>query len=154
MKHIKQIILYITLLFVSAACTTNNGDIGLYYGSWALDEVLIDGVADAAWNDDGRWTTWSFQNNVIGVTRVNEHQEFEICWGTWSEENGKLLLDYRHHDDNYAAGTGQYRAPYWIYMTTNQVTELDITSQTSKAMTLNTVDSSGRKITYILRKTH
>jgi hypothetical protein len=154
MKQIKQILLYVALIFVAVGCKTNNGDIGVYYGSWALDAVSIDGTADTEWCADGRWTTWSFQNDVICISRMNEYADLESCWGTWSEDGNRLLLDYRHHDDKYADGTVQYAAPTWIYFVRNQVTELSIDSQTSKAMTLSTVDSQGRKITYTLRKTY
>jgi hypothetical protein len=154
MKQIKIIMLYFALAIFLTGCVTNNGDIGLYYGSWALDAITIDGSADASWNSNGEWTTWSFQNNIVCISRNNELGEQDERWGTWTETDGKLLLDYRHSDDNAAAGTSQYAAPSWIYIAKNVVTALNIESQTSKVMTLSQTDGQGRKIVYTLRKTH
>ena len=147
-------ILLATLLFVIAGCRTNNGDIGIYYGTWALDKITINGVEATSWCDDGTWTTWSFQNNIVSIERLNDLQDNYTTWGTWTDSNGTLALDFRHYDDSTPAGTGAYAAPTWIYFDTNTVTSLTIDSQSSKAMTLSTTDSSGRKLTYYLRKTY
>jgi hypothetical protein len=145
--------LIFALVIALTGCRTNNGDIGVYYGSWALKSVTIDGVEDTAWSSDNMWTTWSFQNNVICISRTNDLQDMDTRWGTWSEDNGKLLLDFRHSDDNAAAGSGQYAAPSWLYFERNTVTTLGIDAQTSKSMTLSIVDANGRKIVYTLKKT-
>lgn len=153
MKHTIQLILTLIMLSLSA-CTTNNGDIGVYYGTWALDSVTIDGTTDTAWCANGQWTTWSFQNNIVCIMQSFGYQEIGNHWGTWSEESGKLLLDYRHHDDTNDDSSSIYEAPTWIYMEPHTVTTLNIEKQTSKAMTLSFVDSQGRTIRYELRKTH
>jgi hypothetical protein len=145
--------LFFALALVLAACRTNNGDIGVYYGSWALDSITIDGTADTAWCSDGMWTTWSFQNNVICISRTDDYLSQDARWGTWSDNGSELALDFRHSDDKTEAGKGQYTAPTWIYFERNAVTTLAIDAQTSKAMTLSLVDANGRKIVYKLRKT-
>jgi hypothetical protein len=154
MKQTKYIFIFVALILTMMGCTTNNGDIGVYYGEWALKSITIDGVEDTSWCNDGTWTTWSFQNNVICITRTNDLLDCDICWGTWSDNNGTLSIDYRHYDDTYTIGTGEYNAPTWIYFEKKSITVFNIDSQSSKAMTLSTTDNLGRKLTYTLRKTY
>lgn len=148
MKKTIQLIAMMALMLLSA-CTTNNGDIGVYYGTWALNTVYVNDTLDTNWCDDAHWTTWSFQNNIVNIARSDEYQDLDSRWGTWSEEGNKLSLDYRHHSDEY-----DYDAPTWIYMERQTVTVLTIEKQTSKTMTLSFEDSQGRSIRYELRKIH
>ncbi len=145
--------LYVVLfvvLFLSS-CVTNNGDIGNLYGSWVLDAVDIDGVEQTSWKDDGSFTTWNFQNNIILVRRATAIHDANYVVGTWVRDDNTLTVDFNHKDDETPAGTGLYEAPIWIYFE-HGVTTLTYLKDESKKMVLATTLSDGRRITYTLHK--
>ena len=59
----------IAVLTLLTACTTNNGDIGIWYGTWSLERMTVDGT-DVPVNDGNGWTNFAFQNNVVLITRT------------------------------------------------------------------------------------
>lgn len=139
------IIAVVTLL---TGCKTNNGDIGIWYGSWALDRMTVDGTDVPVVDEDG-WTNFAFQNNVVLITRTTEPGEVTECFGTWAEEDGEMVFDYNHTDDY---DPSVYTAPAWLYFTNHAVTRCKILSSNKKNVTLQQVTADGRTITYYLRK--
>lgn len=133
-----------------AACRMNNGDIGDYFGSWLLYDMTVDGVTPESFNNEE--TFWEFQNNIIQISRVDEFYDKEGRWGTWSEEDGKLLLNFTHFDYGTNPGTGQYAAPEWIGFPKKGIITLTFVSRSSKHMTLSWHDSTGAIYIYSLRK--
>lgn len=145
-------LLLAVLLIFAAGCTTNNGDIGPYYGSWNIEKITIDGVEQTSWKSDGTWTVWSFQNDIIEVMRGDALQDTEKRYGTWEQKGDMLELNFTHHDDKFSDENYMYGAPTWIYMTTGIINSLHIDNISSKNMSLTLTDPEGRKIVYTLRK--
>lgn len=139
---------------VAPSCTTNNGDIGRYYGTWAVESVTLNGHELEGWNADGTWTNFSFQNNIVCIARYDKLQDKTECWGTWEERDGILYLDFTHKDDRFTPGTGIYSAPEWLHFVPNGVTELHIDQATGRTMTLSNISVVGGSIVYKLRKTY
>ena len=150
----KHVILCLSLLFL-VACKTNNGDIGRYYGTWALDAIEIDGQTDTSWQEPGTWTNWSFQNNIIEIARVDDLQDATKRYGTWKElsDPDVLVLDFTHGDDETQSGTDVYAAPEWVFIDAG-ITQLSILHASDRNMTLRYTNSEGKTITYYLRKTY
>lgn len=132
------------------ACQMNDGGIGDYFGSWLLHSMTVDGTEDPEF--DPETTFWEFQNNIIEISQVSRLYEKTGRWGTWSEEDGKLLLDFTHHENGIEPGSAHYQAPEWLHFTPNEILSLDFVSRSSKNMTLSWSDPEGRKIVYSLRK--
>ncbi len=145
MRLITRIAIILTLLISAGSCTQNDGMIGSWFGTWALDEILIDGVADADYTEGS--TFFSFQSSVVRVCRMDSEVTLEDRYGTWESKDGYLTLDFSYHDDFEAPGTSRYASPEWIYLT-EPVTRLQMEVKTSRRMTLR-----NGNYTYILRKT-
>ena len=47
MKHLTQLFGMVLLVTLAAGCTHNNGDIGSWFGTWNVERIEIDGVAQA-----------------------------------------------------------------------------------------------------------
>lgn len=154
MKTIKILIITVLLTLTESGCVTNNGDIGDYYGTWALDEITVDGTRNDSWNADGTWTNWSFQNNIICIARFNDLGDKTEAWGTWSEQDGKLLLDYTHRENGTEYQPYPYVAPRWIFFRPDAVNVMKIDSRNGRKMVLSATGEDGATITYSLRKTY
>ena len=154
----KYILPALTLLVLTllTGCVTNNGDIGRYYGVWALDRMTVDGADDTSFSHgpgtrEDSWTCFSFQNSVVCIARYNALQDRDERWGTWSEDGKELTLDFTHRDDS--GNPDYYTAPAWILMEPG-TTVCRIEAATDRAMTLSFTDTRGRRIVYYLRKTY
>lgn len=143
-------LLLIILIATLSSCTQNNGNIGPYFGSWLQYDMTIDGEKAPDFKTDE--TFWEFQNNIIEISRVDGMYEKNGRWGTWEERDGQLLLNFMHHDDQNQVGTSGYRAPEWLYFTSDAIIDLTIVSNKSGQMTLQWHDGDGRLICYYLRK--
>lgn len=143
----------IAVLTLLTACTTNNGDIGIWYGTWSLERMTVDGT-DVPVNDGNGWTNFAFQNNVVLITRTTPLHDVTECFGTWAEDGSEMIFDYSHHDDmgDYAQVT--YAAPAWLYFTPAGTTRCRILTSGSKEVTLRQITADGRTVTYYLRKQH
>ena len=156
MKLIRNIHIFLTAVVLAAvlgSCTDNNGDIGPYYGVWALDRVTIDGTEATSWHDDENWTVWEFQNNIIFIERDWPDGNYDRRVGTWSATDTELVLDFNHTNPEYDPGTGPFAAPEWIYMEPGTNT-LQIIRLTNRQMELSNTLADGRKVVYYLRHTY
>lgn len=156
--HSKILSLLLALLAVTGVLTScqNNGHIGNLFGTWALREMSVDNVPDAAF--DPETTAWSFQNDIINISLLGEHHSKTTRMGTWTrvEDEGSewLLLDYTHKADGIEAGTMIYRAPEWLGWPENSVIRLRYLEDSSRKMILEWQNpDNGKTYTYTLRKT-
>lgn len=149
----RRTLLYTVLavLTLMTACTTNNGDIGIWYGTWSLERMTVDGT-DVPVEDENGWTNFAFQNNVVLITRTTPLHDVTECFGTWMEEDGEMLFDYSHRDD--MDDQSNYAAPTWLFFTPGGMTRCRILASDSKAVTLQQITADGRTVTYYLRKQH
>lgn len=127
-------ILYTFLaVMLLAGCTRNDGDIGPYFGQWALEELDADGKPDAEYAPGTVF--FAFQTDIVQVTTLGDNHTSSINTGTWSATDKVLTLYFNHHDNDTEAGTDVYAPPSWIHIT-EKVTEMQILELTSKRMTL------------------
>lgn len=141
-----------TLMLLLSACAQNDGYIGFWFGTWAIDSITIDGKEMTSWNDDGTWTNVSFQNNIANFCRNWESTETESHWCTWTtnDDDSKITFNFTHSDNANAPGEGTYSAPAWIYFEPG-ITTMDV-QHSGKRMVWTTTHSSGQKVVYTLRK--
>lgn len=147
----KRIALYICLLLVMTSCKTNNGDIGRWYGLWTLERMAVDGTDVPAVTDEG-WTNFAFQNDVVLITRTDRLGDVDERFGTWTETDGFMDLDYGHRDDLGEGNQYIYKAPEWLYFIPDGVTRCRILSARDCCVILQQTDAQGRVITYCLKK--
>lgn len=141
-------ILTFSILFIS--CRVNNGDIGNLFGSWSMYSMTVDGMTPEGFDPDT--TFWEFQNNIVCISYVGFMYDKESRWGTWSDENDELLLNFTHSSHGMPAGTGQYRSPEWLGFPPNSVIRLNYISCSSKNMELSWRNEAGETLIYSLRK--
>ena len=80
----------VTFAVTLLSCDRNGGDIGPYFGIWALDGIDADGNPDPAFVPDH--TFFSFHSNVIEVTLTDEYHQYISRFGTCSEPAPATLL--------------------------------------------------------------
>lgn len=147
----------LVLLLCLSACRVNNGDIGLLYGTWAVESVEIDGDAYTGWRE-GQYdeSFFQFQNNICFVTRTNERYDYQNVASTWRwvEEDVRIELDFRHTDNFYPEPGGySYEAPAWLLLTEPTVYAFNVEWFGEKRMKWSTVNTEGQHIEYTLKKT-
>lgn len=136
---------------VLTGCRTNNGEIGLFYGQWVLEDMSCDGEKVSL--DEADYF-WSFQNNIIFIDKVSEYQQFFNTMGTWDEEDNVLYLNFSHKYGGIE-GSENWRdfvPPPELMIPGNAITPMDILSMTSKEMTLSYIDDQGQTLVYHLQK--
>ena len=93
------------------SCTHNDGDIGKWFGTWAVQSISVDGVPDDDYHGD---ILWKFQSDVFSMLRFSADpvdHSYQQVWGSWCEDGDALVLRFGYSDDSYAPGTGIY-APF------------------------------------------
>lgn len=143
MKRIKEILLFTLLGIGLSACTHNDGDIGVYFGTWKVEEITIDGVVDMDYQDN---LFFQFQSGVFCMRRVDEHHVATVSWGSWEEVSDNVLrLSFVYSDDNAPEGSEKY-SPLPESHLPKGVRDLEILQLTGSVMRLQYV--AGGKIDY------
>ncbi len=147
----RRLIILLTIAVMAlCGCRVNNGDIGDYFGAWLLYSMTVDGEVPEDFNPEQ--TYWEFQNNIVQISRVSYMFEKKGRWGTWSEDDNTLLLNFTHYQEGYEPGSAQYRAPEWLGFPQNSIIPLTFVSRSSKRMELTWRDVEGKIYVYSLRK--
>ncbi len=139
----------VILTLLLGGCFHNDGDIGVYFGSWVIEKVEVDGVADADY--DGH-TMISFQSSLFDLTDVDSGA---TIMGLWSEKGSELTLRGAEETASVKDPAG---APLFPPTTgfgrgdnDDLTVTLDIVKKTKKQMIWTRTDSEGRKWRYVLR---
>ena len=98
MKHFLPHILAATLLLTLAnACTHNNGNIGIFFGTWHLEEATADGnpvdlTAHITATETANQWYFQFQNSIIAIRLADDrlHNE-DASYGHWEETDPNTL---------------------------------------------------------------
>lgn len=147
LDRILMCLLYLGLL---CGCTHNNGDIGVWFGTWALTSVTVDGEPGAEYANN---STWSFQNRVIKIQVEYEHSNYHDHYGTWSQEGDNFTLDYTHTDQNEPEWSFMYKFPEHMYFGMRQgVAEMHVEHLSGKNADLKYVNPEGQTVVYHLKK--
>ena len=76
------------------SCTHNEGDIGPYFGTWALVEATGEHTVPG----DDRGVFLQFQGGTACVRVVfNELHSYDAAFGNWHDSGGVLTLDFPDH---------------------------------------------------------
>lgn len=150
MKRKLTIALLFTMLVTLSSCLQNNGHIGDWYGMWKLTEMKVDGVPDTTYGGN---IFWSFQTNIFQMKRVSADGNYDNRWGSWSEDDGKLLLSFNYRaDDSSTPGTGTYAPLPETYLQADAVNTLEILKKPGSKMELSYTIADGKRITYTLTR--
>lgn len=90
MKRIILTSIVLTLLMLSA-CTSNNGDIGPFFGRWQLKKIECQGSPEIL--TEGTYFL-AFQNNVALLSQdCGDYVERQI-FGSWHEADNTLFMEF------------------------------------------------------------
>lgn len=149
LKRYIRLVVVLVVAVITTGCTQNNGDIGEWFGEWHLNAITINDIDDATYTGD---VLWKFQNDIVEMVVVNPigHSHSEH-YGTWSADDETLTLNFTHHDDLNAAGSGKYSPPAQT-MLPAAVTELKILKLSSREIVLRYDQAADKSIVYTLKK--
>lgn len=144
-------LLMMVMAAVMPACTHNNGDIGLLFGSWTLEEITVDGVPD---RDYGKNMTWNFQNHNLSIMTVKPHHDRAENMGTWEWVNTDhvMSINFTYKNSQGVAGGSPFCPPEGLHLPTGQILVMDVEQLTSSDMTLVYESEDGHILKYIFTK--
>lgn len=141
------------LAFCFAGCTQPDGHIGDWFGSWYLEEMLIDGETDTAYAEnqktDRLQVMVNFQGNVFNMAYLNGNE----IYGTWSYAGEILTLIA-----TYNTGSGynsEFFNPFPVVMhfpSGIEQIEIKVLELNRRTMQWQFIDTKGQLITYRFRK--
>ena len=97
MKQIAKNMILLAAMLMVASCTTNNGDIGPWFGTWRVTAITPDGVADADYRGN---MFFKFQSTVFEMLLVYDDHGTENRFGVWNDD-GKGTLTVSFPDANH-----------------------------------------------------
>ena len=143
----KKTLLYISLMavvLVLGSCTRNHGDIGPWFGTWAVDAVTVDGQpSDLDPLSRGTAYYLQFQRSVVCLRYTDALHNGGESYGTWSETQdaaGHQLLLVDFDPNSYDVSL----MPAHNTFTVEQAT--------SRQLILHGTDGDGSPVTYHLTK--
>lgn len=122
-----------------SACTRNHGDIGIWFGTWHVEQITAGGTPV---NVEGDYF-FQFQNKVFRVSQVYGHEQLVESFGSWEEDetSNKMTIDFLDP------------TVYYIVMPGLEVhNEFTITHTSSKEITFTKTDAAGTTFAYHLKK--
>lgn len=151
MKKAITLLLAVIALFGCNSCTHLDGDIGDWFGSWLLEEILIDGKPDEAYNpnhSEENLVMVSFQGKVFNMAYLDSSE----IYGSWSYAGEILTLVA-----SYNAGTNDSVNfnPYpkvLHFPEGEEQLEITVTYIKSKTMQWQYIDQNGNLLTYNFKK--
>ena len=138
----KKTTIYIISLFILltlGSCTRNHGDIGIWFGTWHVEQITAGGTPV---NVEGDYF-FQFQSKVFRVSRVYGHEQMEESFGTWveGEDGNKMTVSFPDPTAYYIVMPG---------MEANNT--FTVTRTSSSDITFTKTDAEGTTYTYHLKK--
>ena len=127
------------VLLLLGSCTRNHGDIGIWFGTWHVEQITANGTPE---NVEGDYF-FQFQSKVFRVSRVYGHEQLVESFGTWdeSEDGNKMTVSFPDP------------TVYYIVMPGLEVNnEFTVSRTSSKELTFTKVTSDGTEFVYRLKK--
>lgn len=145
----KKIVFYVFVMLVPVlnSCTQADGYIGPWFGSWHLEEILINDQEDTDYNQD---IMICFQGDIFKFGYLDRAE----IYGMWEYEGEVLTLDASFKAGGSANITYLFN-PFPVVMRfpadVDQV-EITVTSINNRYMQWQYIDQNGRLLTYNFKK--
>lgn len=150
-KGFTGIIATIFCIFL-ASCTQNNGNIGKYFGAWALRSLTVDGTEQSLLPEDARYGTMSFQGSVVRFQLVYSADCISETYATWTDADNEIHFDFNNSNDETPAGTSVYAPPTWLGFSGMDVS-VKVTRLSSSHLDFQRTDNEGRLWRYAFERT-
>ena len=125
------------MLLVLASCTRNHGDIGIWFGTWHVEQITADGTPV---NVEGDYF-FQFQSSVFRVSQVYGHENLVESFGAWEEGDGKMTISFPDPDVFYIQMPGL-----------EAHNDFTVTTTSSREVIFSHITSAGSSVTYHLHK--
>lgn len=84
-----SVLLVLVLSVMLPSCLHNGGDIGIWYGTWNITAVEVDGVTLP--QPQGYHFSLNFQSNIVELLKVTDrHDMNQMSYGNWEEEGERM----------------------------------------------------------------
>lgn len=96
MKTLRYTLITLLATIALTSCTHNNGDIGIWFGTWQVEHLIRnnDEVPKSYYDPSVSALYFQFQGDVVTTRRTTPmHDEF-VDYGTWSEDDGTLEISF------------------------------------------------------------
>ena len=126
-----------TIMILLSACTRNHGDIGIWFGTWHIEQITAGGTPV---NVEGDYF-FQFQSKVFRVSQVYGHEQLIDSYGTWEENGDKMTISFPD--------------PSTIYITMPGLesrNDFTVTTTSSREVTFTKTDANGTTFAYHLKK--
>ena len=132
-------IISILSVLVLCSCTRNHGDIGIWFGTWHVEQITANGTPV---NVEGDYF-FQFQSKVFRVSQVYGHEQMVASYGTWEESDDGSKMTVSFPDPTV----------YYIVMPgLEDYNDFTITSKSSREVTFTKSDKTGTAYAYHLVK--
>lgn len=132
-----------------SGCFQNDGYIGVYFGSWVIEKIEIDGEKDEAYNGH---MMISFQSSMFELAEAGGGYAIQ---GIWKETGDELMLHGAEETARQwdSAGNAIFPNPVGMGRGDNDdlIVRLHIEKKTSKRMVWTRTAPDGRHWRYTLR---
>ena len=139
----KHLITYLWLLVASVAlssCTQNGGDIGVWFGTWTISSVTVDGTVVPP--PAGSYYSVQFQGEIVQVTITNDrHDPYTTTYGNWSDDGDQMQWLFPQENMYFVPLPGMTR-----------VNKFTILEKSGKRVRLQQVADTGVTYIYTLTK--
>ncbi len=130
-------IISVLSVLVLASCTRNHGDIGIWFGTWHVEQITADGTPR---NVEGDYF-FQFQSKVFRVSQVYGHEQLIDSYGTWDENGDKMTISFPDPSTFYITMPGL-----------ESRNDFTVTTTSSREITFTKVDAAGTTFAYQLKK--
>ena len=130
-------IISVLSVLVLASCTRNHGDIGIWFGTWHVEQITADGTPR---NVEGDYF-FQFQSKVFRVSQVYGHEQLIDSYGTWDENSDKMTISFPDPSTFYITMPGL-----------ESRNDFTVTTTSSREITFTKVDAAGTTFAYHLKK--
>ncbi len=125
------------MLLVLGSCTRNHGDIGIWFGTWHVEQITADGMPV---NVEGDYF-FQFQSKVFRVSQVYGHEQIIESFGSWNEDGNTMTIDFPDS------------TVFYIEMPGLEIhNSFTVTNLSSKEITFTKSDTDGVVFSYHLKK--
>jgi hypothetical protein len=130
-------IISVLSVLVLASCTRNHGDIGIWFGTWHVEQITADGTPKNVIGD----YFFQFQSKVFRVSQVYGHEQLVESYGTWDENGDRMTVSFPDPTTYYIDMPGL-----------ESHNDFTVTTTSSREVTFTKTDANGTTFAYHLKK--
>lgn len=142
MKRTLYTFIAIVVAIIASSCTTNNGDIGFWFGTWHVEQIDMDGSPIDGYMGNN---FFQFQSSVFQLRYSDDWHNEMVTTGCWKDLGSEITISFPDESQVWVL-------LYGIDMNKDAVNHLKIESHKGKSLVLLLASSNGHTYRYYLKK--